>query len=197
MCIRDRVYTGRVLSREEHRELSALAQSVVVKGAESPERLLDEVTLFLHALKEQLPAAQQQMLERLHDSGELFKGKKMLIVDDDLRNTFALSSSLKKQGFEISIADNGQMALDKLEEMPDTDIVLMDIMMPVMDGFEAMRRIRADGRFDHLPVLALTAKAMPEDRRQCIEAGASDYMTKPIDMQRLLAMIRLWLGRAR
>ena len=191
------VYTGRVLSREEHRELSALAQSVVVKGAESPERLLDEVTLFLHALKEQLPAAQQQMLERLHDSGELFKGKKMLIVDDDLRNTFALSSSLKKQGFEISIADNGQMALDKLEEMPDTDIVLMDIMMPVMDGFEAMRRIRADGRFDQLPVLALTAKAMPEDRRQCIEAGASDYMTKPIDMQRLLAMIRLWLGRAR
>ena len=191
------VYTGRVLSREEHRELSALAQSVVVKGAESPERLLDEVTLFLHALKEQLPAAQQQMLERLHDSAELFKGKKMLIVDDDLRNTFALSSSLKKQGFEISIADNGQMALDKLEEMPDTDIVLMDIMMPVMDGFEAMRRIRADGRFDQLPVLALTAKAMPEDRRQCIEAGASDYMTKPIDMQRLLAMIRLWLGRAR
>ena len=120
----------------------------------------------------------------------------MLIVDDDLRNTFALSGALKKKGFEVHIADNGQMALDKLEELGELDLVLMDIMMPVMDGYEAMGRIRADERFAQMPIIALTAKAMAEDRRKCIEAGASDYMTKPIDIDRLLAMIRVWLGRA-
>lgn len=190
------IYTGRDLTREEHRELSTLAESVVVKGAESPERLLDEVTLFVHALNEKLPAQQRQMLQRLHDGPGVFQGKRVLIVDDDLRNTFALSGALKKKGFEVHIADNGQMALDKLEELGELDLVLMDIMMPVMDGYEAMGRIRADERFAQMPIIALTAKAMAEDRRKCIEAGASDYMTKPIDIDRLLAMIRVWLGRA-
>ncbi|MBB87368.1 MAG: hypothetical protein CMP06_08725 [Xanthomonadales bacterium] len=190
------IYTGRDLTREEHRELSALAESVVVKGAESPERLLDEVTLFVHALNEKLPDQQRQILQRLHDGPGVFDGKRVLVVDDDLRNTFALSGSLKKKGFEIHIADNGQMALDKLAELGSVDLVLMDIMMPVMDGYEAMGKMRADERFAHIPVIALTAKAMAEDRRKCIEAGANDYLTKPIDMDRLLAMIRVWLGRA-
>lgn len=191
------VYTGRELNRDEHRELSQMAQSIVVKGADSPERLIDEVTLFVHALKEKLPESQQQVLERLHDSETLFKDKHLLIVDDDLRNTFALSAALKKYGFKIEIADNGQMALDKLDEQPDTDLVLMDIMMPVMDGYEAMTALRKDARFENLPVIALTAKAMPEDRRKCIDAGASDYLAKPIDMDRLLAVMRVWLARAK
>ena len=190
------IYTGRDLTRDEHRELSAMADSVVIKGAQSPERLLDEVTLFVHALNERLPAQQRQVLERLHDGPGVFEGKRLLLVDDDLRNTFALSGTLKKKGFDVHIADNGQMALDKLAELGTVDLVLMDIMMPVMDGYEAMARIRANPAHAELPVIALTAKAMPEDRRKCLEAGASDYLAKPIDMDRLLSMIRVWLGRA-
>ena len=190
------VYTGRQLSRDEHRELSRSARSIVVKGADSPERLIDEVTLFLHALKEQLPEEQLRALERLHEGNALFEGKRLLIVDDDLRNTFALSAALKKHGFVIEIAENGQMAIDKLDQQPDTDLVLMDIMMPVMDGYQTMTALRADPRFAELPIIALTAKAMPEDRRKCIDAGASDYQTKPVDVDRLLAVMRVWLGRA-
>ena len=190
------VYTGRELSRDQHRELSELAQSVVVKGAESPERLLDEVTLFVHALNEQLPSHQRAVLERIHSGRALFEGRQLLLVDDDLRNSFALSGVLKKQGFEVHIADNGELALERLRQAPDTDIVLMDIMMPVMDGYETMRAMRADPALAHIPVIALTAKAMPEDRRRCIEAGANDYLGKPVDLDRLLAMIRLWLSRA-
>ena len=190
------IYTGRDLTRDEHRELTAMAESVVIKGAESPERLLDEVTLFVHALNERLPAQQRQVLERLHDGPGVFEGKRLLVVDDDLRNTFALSGTLKKKGFEVHIADNGQMALEKLDQLGSVDLILMDIMMPVMDGYEAMARIRADSTQADLPIIALTAKAMPEDRRKCLEAGASDYLAKPIDMDRLLSMIRLWLGRA-
>ncbi len=173
-----------------------MADSVVIKGAQSPERLLDEVTLFVHALNERLPAQQRQVLERLHDGPGVFEGKRLLLVDDDLRNTFALSGTLKKKGFDVHIADNGQMALNKLAELGTVDLVLMDIMMPVMDGYEAMARIRANPAHAELPVIALTAKAMPEDRRKCLEAGASDYLAKPIDMDRLLSMIRVWLGRA-
>lgn len=190
------VYTGRELSREQHKELSELAQSVVVKGAESPERLLDEVTLFVHALNEQLPSHQRAVLERIHSGKALFEGRQLLLVDDDLRNSFALSGVLKKQGFEVHIADNGELALERLRQAPDTDIVLMDIMMPVMDGYETMRAMRADPALAEIPVIALTAKAMPEDRRRCIEAGANDYLGKPVELDRLLAMIRLWLSRA-
>ena len=189
------IYTGRELSPEEHRRLSELAQSIVIKGAASPDRLVDDVLLFLHAVEAELPEAQKQAVARLHSGSDAFQGKKILIVDDDLRNVFALSGLLRKRGLEVIVADNGQMALEQLDQQPGIDAVLMDIMMPVMDGFEAMRRIRADGRFRDLPVIAVTAKAMAEDRRRCMEAGASDYLSKPIELDALLAMLRVWLGR--
>ena len=190
------VYTGRELSAEEHRRLSELAQSVVIKGAASPDRLLDDVLLFLHVVEADLPESQKQVVARLHSGHDAFEGKKILIVDDDLRNVFALSSLLKKRGLEVLVADNGEMALQKLAENPGIDAVLMDIMMPVMDGFEAMKRIRADGRWNDLPVIAVTAKAMAEDRRRCMDAGASDYLSKPIELDALLAMLRVWLTRS-
>jgi CheY-like chemotaxis protein len=191
------IYTGRELSPEEHRRLSELAQSIVIKGAASPDRLVDDVLLFLHAVEAELPEAQKQAVARLHSGSDAFQGKKILIVDDDLRNVFALSGLLRKRGLEVIVADNGQMALERLAEQPGIDAVLMDIMMPVMDGFEAMRRIRADARFRDLPVIAVTAKAMAEDRRRCMEAGASDYLSKPIELEALLAMLRVWLGRSK
>ncbi|HUR39868.1 MAG TPA: response regulator [Verrucomicrobiae bacterium] len=190
------IYTGRDLSPDEHRRLSELAQSIVIKGAASPDRLVDDVLLFLHAVEADLPDAQKQAVARLHSGHDAFDGKKILIVDDDLRNVFALSGLLRKRGLEVLVADNGQMALERLNENPTVAAVLMDIMMPVMDGFEAMRRIRADGRFHDLPVIAVTAKAMAEDRRRCMEAGASDYLSKPIELDALLAMLRVWLTRA-
>ena len=189
------VYTGRELSTEEHRRLSELAQSVVIKGAASPDRLLDDVLLFLHAVEADLPEKQKQVVARLHSGDDAFEGRKLLIVDDDLRNVFALSGLLKKRGLEVLVADNGEMALQKLNENPAIDAVLMDIMMPVMDGFEAMRHIRADGRWKKLPIIAVTAKAMAEDRRRCMDAGASDYLSKPIELDALLAMLRVWFGR--
>jgi CheY-like chemotaxis protein len=189
------IYTGRELSGEEHRRLSELAQSIVIKGAASPDRLLDDVLLFLHAVEAELPEPQKQALARVHSGVDAFQGKKILIVDDDLRNVFALSALLRKRGLDVQVADNGQMALERLAQHPDTAIVLMDIMMPVMDGLEAIRRIRSDARFRDLPIIAVTAKAMAEDRRKCMEAGASDYMAKPLELEALLAMLRLWLGR--
>ncbi|MDP3856930.1 MAG: response regulator [Stagnimonas sp.] len=190
------IYTGRDLSEPEHRRLAELSQSIVIKGAASPERLLDEVVLFLHEVEEQLPSEQRQIVSRLHRGTDAFAGKKLLVVDDDLRNTFALSSALKQRGFEVIIADNGQLALERLAEHEDIDAVLMDLMMPVMDGLEAMRHIRAQPRLAQLPVIALTARAMGDDRQKCIEAGASDYLSKPVDIDQLLAMLRVWLGRA-
>ena len=190
------VYTGRDLSVAEHRRLSALAQSIVIKGAASPERLLDEVVLFLHEVEDKLPVEQRQIVSRLHRGSDAFAGKKLLVADDDLRNSFALSSVLKQRGFEVLIADNGQLALDLLAEHDDIDAVLMDIMMPVMDGLEAMRQLRANPRHAQLPVIALTARAMGDDRRKCLEAGASDYLSKPVEIDQLLAMLRVWLGRS-
>ena len=189
------VYSARQLSGRERAELDELAHSLIIKDAASPEHLLDETTLFLHMLESSLDEPQRQAIARLHTSPDVFKGRKLLLVDDDLRNTFALSGVLKGKGFEVLIADNGQLALERLDEQPDIDVVLMDIMMPVMDGFEAMRQIRAQARFKSLPVLALTAKAMAEDRRKCMEAGATDYLTKPVDLEQLLAALRLWLSR--
>lgn len=188
------VYTGRELSDMELRELSQYTTKVVVKGANSPERLLDEVSLFLHTVESTLPGEQQRILRMLHDPEKLLHGKKILLADDDLRNSFALSKVLKNAGLTVVLAENGQVALEVLEK-EDVDMVLMDIMMPVMDGYEAMERIRRQPRFKDLPVVALTAKAMMEDRTKCIAAGANDYLAKPVDTDKLLSLMRVLLYR--
>jgi CheY-like chemotaxis protein len=187
------VYSGKDLSRVGAVALREHCDNVVLKGVESPERLLDETSLFLHRIEAALPPAQQRMIRKAHEKETILYGKKVLIVDDDIRNIFALSHALKSKGMAVSQAENGQKALDALEIDPDIDIVLMDIMMPVMDGYEAMQRIRAQEKYARLPILALTAKAMPNDRQKCIEAGANDYMAKPVDIDKVLSMLRVWL----
>ncbi|WP_028586737.1 response regulator [Desulfocurvus vexinensis] len=189
------VYTGRELSREEEEELSRHAESIIIKGARSPERLLDETTLFLHRVEANLPEDKQRMLRMVHDKEAMLAGKKILLVDDDMRNVFALSSALEAHGMEVAIARNGREGVEKLSANPETDLVLMDIMMPEMDGYEAMRAIRKRKRFQDLPIIALTAKAMKGDRNKCIEAGASDYMAKPVDTDKLFSLLRVWLYR--
>ncbi|MCF8130277.1 MAG: response regulator [Deltaproteobacteria bacterium] len=186
------VYTGRDLTDMELRELSQYTTKVVVKGANSPERLLDEVSLFLHTVESTLPGEQQRILRMLHDPEKLLRGKKILLADDDLRNSFALSKVLKNAGLTVVMAENGQVALEVLEK-EDVDMVLMDIMMPVMDGYDAMERIRRQPRFKDLPMVALTAKAMVEDRTKCIKAGANDYLPKPVDTAKLLSLMRVLL----
>ena len=165
----------------------------MVKGVESPERLLDETALFLHRVVADLPAEKQRMLDRLHRSDDALVGKKVLVVDDDIRNIFALSSVLERRGMSVLTAGTGREAIETLESTPDVAIVLMDIMMPEMDGYATLREIRKDKRFRSLPILALTAKAMKGDREKCMEAGASDYITKPIDAQQLVSLLRVWL----
>jgi CheY-like chemotaxis protein len=188
------VYTGQALSEEENRELLKYADSVIVKGVKSPERLLDETALFLHRVIANLPEEKQQTIKRLHDSEAILVNKNILIVDDDARNAFALSKLLAGKGLKVYIAPNGQKALEVLDKTA-IDLVLMDIMMPGMDGYETTRRIRAQGQFRTLPILALTAKAMKGDREKCLEAGANDYLSKPIDPDRLFSMLRVWLSR--
>jgi len=187
------IYSGKDLSRSEAVELRKHAGSIIVKGAESPERLLDETTLFLHRIETSLPLEQQRMIRMAHEKETVLQGKKVLIVDDDMRNVFALSHALKAKEMTVIIAENGQEALDMLETHGDIDIVLMDIMMPVMDGYEAMRRIREREKYWKLPILALTAKAMKGDKQKCIEAGANDYLAKPLDLDKVLSMLRVWL----
>lgn len=189
------VYTGRELSREEESILASLAESIIVKGARSPERLLYETTLFLHRVEANLPSVQRQALRVLHEWDQIFQGKKILLVDDDMRNVFALLSILEEKGLEIIVARNGREALQKLDEHPDTDLVLMDIMMPEMDGYQAMRAIRQQERFKDLPIIALTAKAMVGDREKSLAAGASDYLSKPVDPDKLISLLRVWLYR--
>jgi CheY-like chemotaxis protein len=166
-----------------------------VKSAPSPERLLDEVTLFLHEVESELSPEQRRLLTLARARDAAFEGRRILVVEDDVRNVFALSSVLERRGAIVDIARNGREALDALEREPATDLVLMDIMMPEMDGYEAMRRIRADARFARLPVIALTARAGPDDRRHCLDAGASDYVPKPLDVDRLLSLMRVWMPR--
>jgi CheY-like chemotaxis protein/CHASE3 domain sensor protein len=189
------VYTARELSEDENRKLNRYTGSIVIKGAKSPERLLDEVTLFLHSVESTLSADQQDMIRMQHNPDKVLQGRTVLLVDDDLRNTFALSKLLRAHGMTIVIADNGQMALEKLESDKTIDLVIMDIMMPVMDGYQAMRAIRAKARFAALPIVALTARAMPEEQEKCLAAGANDYLTKPVDVERLLTLLRVWLFR--
>jgi CheY-like chemotaxis protein len=168
---------------------------VVVKGVESPERLLDETALFLHRVVSALPPEKQRMLERLYSSDEDLIGKAVLLVDDDARNIFALSSALERRGMRVLTATTGNEAITLLDSTPDVAIVLMDIMMPEMDGYETMQVIRQNAAFRRLPIIALTAKAMKGDREKCLEAGASDYLAKPVNTEQLLSALRMWLHR--
>jgi HAMP domain-containing protein/CheY-like chemotaxis protein/signal transduction histidine kinase len=189
------VFTGKDLSPDEDARLHNLARSVVVKGVESPERLLDETALFLHRIVTDLPPEKQKMLDMLHHSDEALVGKKVLVVDDDVRNIFALSSVLERRGMIVVTAGTGREAIATLESTPDVAIVLMDIMMPEMDGYETMQVIRQNPSFRRLPIVALTAKAMKGDREKCLEAGASEYLAKPVNTEQLLSALRMWFHR--
>jgi CheY-like chemotaxis protein len=189
------VFTGRELSAEEDAQLHTMARSVVVKGVESPERLLDETALFLHRVVSDLPSEKQRMLEQLHSSDEDLVGKTVLLVDDDARNIFALSSVLERRGMNVLTATTGNDAIAMLDATPTVAIVLMDIMMPGMDGYQTMEVIRANKAFHRLPIIALTAKAMKGDREKCLDAGASDYLAKPVNTEQLLSALRMWLHR--
>ena len=189
------VFTGKELSADEDARLKRAAKSVVIKGVESPERLLDETALFLHRVIDQLPPAKRRMVQRLHESDEALRDKRVLVVDDDVRNIFALSSVLERHGMAVVTAGNGQEAIDKVAGDDDIDLVLMDIMMPGMDGYDTMRAIRDKPESRALPIVALTAKAMKGDREKCLEAGASDYLAKPVVTDQLLGVLRQWLHR--
>jgi len=187
------VYTGKELTRREETKLKKFAESIVVKDASSPERLLDETSLFLHRVEGKLPEEKRRMLEQLHSAEEVFNHKKILIVDDDVRNVFALTSVLESHGMEVMYAENGEDGIGLLQRHPEIDLVLMDIMMPGMDGYETMRAIRSEECFKQLPIISLTAKAMKGDREKSIASGASDYITKPVDTDQLLSLMRVWL----
>jgi CheY-like chemotaxis protein len=189
------VYTGKDLSAEDHRQLKSMSKSIILKDVQSPERLLDETALFLHRVVAALPPDKQQMLQRLHNSNDALRGRKVLVVDDDARNIFALTSLLENQEMEVIAATNGRDAIRLVEETADLSLVLMDIMMPDMDGYETMRQVRLRPAFRNLPILALTAKAMKGDREKCLDAGASDYISKPVNTAQLLSLMRVWLFR--
>jgi CheY-like chemotaxis protein len=190
------VYTGRTLTLEEEQRLRRHSSAIIVKGARSPERLLDEVTLFLHQVESKLPPDRQRMLRHARDREAAFEGRKILLAEDDVRNVFALTSVFEPKGAQLIIARNGREALEALEREPDIDLVLMDIMMPEVDGLEAIRQIRAQGaRRAKLPIIALTAKAMRDDQERCLRAGANDYIAKPLDVDMLLSLARVWMAR--
>jgi len=189
------VFTGKELSAEQDAQLQELARKVVIKGVESPERLLDETALFLHRIIAELPKQKQAMLERLHRSDEVLRGQRVLVVDDDVRNIFALGSVLERHGMKVFTAQNGREAISSLQSTSDIGLVLMDIMMPEMDGYQTIGLIRQEEAFRRLPIIALTAKAMKGDREKCLEAGASDYLAKPVNTDQLLATLRMWLHR--
>ncbi|MBD2502372.1 hybrid sensor histidine kinase/response regulator [Anabaena azotica] len=189
------VYTGREISKNQETELRRMAETIIVKDVRSPERLLDETALFLHRVQANLPAPKREILEQLHSHDYSLTGKKVLIVDDDVRNIFALTSMLERHQMVVLYAENGREGINLLETTPDIDVVLMDVMMPEMDGYETTRLIRQREQFRNLPIIALTAKAMQGDRDQCIAAGASDYIAKPVDTEQLLSLLRVWLYR--
>jgi len=189
------VYTGRNLTRDEEAELRKYSRSIIIKGARSPERLLDEVTLFLHKVESRLSHERQTMLRTARSRDRVFEGRKVLLVDDDVRNIFALTSALEQKGAIVVIGRNGREAIERLNEVDDIDLVLMDVMMPEMDGFEATIEIRKDPRWRKLPIIAVTAKAMKDDQERCLSAGSNDYLAKPIDLDRLFSLIRVWLPK--
>ncbi len=193
------VYTGRDLSSDEELKLRRYSKSIIIKGAKSPERLLDEVTLFLHQVVSELPHEQQKMLEKAHNRDAVLEGRKILVVEDDVRNVYALTSILEPRGAVVLIARNGREAITMLDktdpEMTTIDLVLMDVMMPEMDGMTATRIIRKNARWKNLPIIMLTAKAMKDDQERCLESGANDYMAKPLDVEKLLSLVRVWMPR--
>jgi CheY-like chemotaxis protein len=194
------VYTGRSLTRDEEQRIQRFSKSIIIKDARSPERLLDEVTLFLHQVESALPADRQRMLQMARDRESTFEGRRVLVVEDDARNIFALSSILEPKGAKVEIARNGREAIDALvrstkKGAPPIDLVLMDIMMPEMDGLTAMREIRKRPEWKKLPIIALTAKAMKDDQEKCLAAGANDYIAKPLDVEKLLSLARVWMPK--
>ena len=189
------VYTGKQLTRQEETELRKISESIIIKDARSPERLLDETALFLHRVQNRLPESKRRMIEQVQKNDSVLSGRKVLVVDDDVRNIFAIASALENYQMQVFYAETGQAGLDQLQAQPGIDAVLMDVMMPGMDGFEAIRRIRQMEQFKKLPIISVTAKAMKGDREKCIEAGASDYITKPVDMDQLRSLLRVWLYR--
>jgi signal transduction histidine kinase/CheY-like chemotaxis protein len=189
------VYTGKDLSADEEEKLNRVAQTIMVKDVRTAERLYDQTALWLHRETVKLPADKQEILRRLHDPDAILAGKKVLIVDDDIRNIFAMTSMLERYKMDVMSAETGKVAIELLQKAPDVDLVLMDIMLPEMDGYETMRAIRSTYGFEKLPIIALTAKAMKGDREKCIDAGASDYIAKPVDTERLLTLLRGWLHR--
>jgi CheY-like chemotaxis protein len=189
------VYTGQELSREEETELRMNAESIIVKSVRSPERLLDETSLFLHRVQSKLPDSKRKLIEQGQRADPILVGRKVLVVDDDVRNIFAITSALESYQMSVLYAESGKAALDTLKATPDVDIVLMDVMMPEMDGFQTIREIRKQDRFKKMPIISVTAKAMKGDREKCLEAGASDYIAKPVDMDKLRSLLRVWLYR--
>jgi CheY-like chemotaxis protein len=187
------IHTGRELTRREETRLRRYAESIIVKDAASPERLLDETALFLHRPQTALPDDSRRVLEQLHSADDILVGKRVLIVDDDVRNVFALTSALESRGMLVRFAENGRDAIQTLDADPEVDLVLMDVMMPELDGHETTRALRADARFAELPIISLTAKAMKGDREKSIASGASDYITKPVDIEQLISLMRVWL----
>jgi CheY-like chemotaxis protein len=189
------VFTGKELTTSEEARLKTMAKSIILKDVQSPERLLDETALFLHRIVTDLPDSKQAMIEHLHRGKEILRGRKILVVDDDARNIFALTSVLENHDMQVISSTNGRQAIDMVMQTPELSMVLMDIMMPDMDGYETMREIRRSPQFRTLPILALTAKAMKGDREKCLEAGASDYIAKPVNTDQLLSLMRVWLFR--
>jgi len=189
------VFTGKELSAREEDRLKKVAKSIVLKDVQSPERLFDKTALFLHRVVSDLPGEKRELLDRLHGSNEVLRQRKVLVVDDDARNIFALTTVLENYDMEVISATNGREAIDLIRDTPDLSVVLMDIMMPEMDGYETTREIRQQPEFRTLPILALTAKAMKGDREKCLQAGASDYIAKPVNTEQLLSLLRVWLYR--
>jgi CheY-like chemotaxis protein len=187
------VYTGRDMNKDEARQLEKLANTVVLKTSNSKERLLDETALFLHRVEAKLPKEKQQIIRKLHRTEEVLKGRRVLIVDDDMRNIYSLTNVLEEEGMKCYVAENGRVALEMLSKHADIDIVLMDVMMPEMDGYEATMAIRKMEEYSKVPIIALTAKAMKGDREKCLEVGMSDYVSKPVNIEQLLSLMRVWL----
>ena len=186
-------FVGEGLSKADRARLDAVAKSAVITIADSPERLVDRAALFLHRAEATLPVQTRELLGHLRTGDAPLHGRKVLVIDDDIRNVFALTSTLEQRGMKVVFAENGREGIERLHQHPNTDVVLLDIMMPEMDGYQTARAIRSMPRFEHLPIISLTAKAMKGDREKAIAAGASDYITKPVDVDQLLSMMRVWL----